>query len=310
LREKPDVIVALNQQPSGIRLSHPECLIKRWIASFGNSQTDELCNWNNQRAAVILRINTTRILMADFRDRVMTAGLRVDPHPADPARFCTLGRGVSVEDLPGFDDGWFIVQDPSTIMAVEMLAPKPQERILDACAAPGGKTVAIAEAMGGGGTLTAMDIHADRMGYLHDNLARMGFSGVRVIEGDMTACKPGGSGIPELAGLVFDGILLDVPCMNTGVLQRRADARWRFAADRLASVCATQRAILDGAATRIRVGGRVVYSTCSLEVEEDEGLVADWLKDHPNFELIREKKLFPPKDGTDGAYAAILKRTA
>jgi 16S rRNA (cytosine967-C5)-methyltransferase len=203
-----------------------------------------------------------------------------------------------------------MVQDPSTIMAVEMLDPKPQERILDACAAPGGKTVAMAEAMGGGGTLTAMDIHADRMGYLHENLARMGFSGVRVIEGDMAACRPGGEGVPDLEGQVFDGILLDVPCMNTGVLQRRADARWRFAPDRLGSVCATQLAILEGAATRLRIGGRLVYSTCSLEAEEDEGLVAGWLKVHPNFELLLEKKRFPPKDGTDGAYAALVKRNA
>jgi 16S rRNA (cytosine967-C5)-methyltransferase len=310
LREKSEVIAALNQQPSGIRLSHPEILVKRWIAAYGNNQTDALCTWNNQRAAVILRLNTTRILMADFRDRVLSVGKKVEPHPVDPARFCTLGRGVSVEDLPGFEDGWFMVQDPSTIMAVEMLDPKPQERILDACAAPGGKTVAMAEAMGGGGTLTAMDIHADRMGYLHENLARMGFGGVRVIEGDMAACRPGGAGVPDLEGQVFDGILLDVPCMNTGVLQRRADARWRFAPDRMGSVCATQLAILGGAATRLRIGGRLVYSTCSLEAEEDEQLVAGWLKTHPDFELLAEKKRFPPRDGTDGAYAALLKRNA
>ncbi|MEI6562697.1 MAG: 16S rRNA (cytosine(967)-C(5))-methyltransferase RsmB [bacterium] len=310
LREKPQVIAALNGQPSGIRLSHPEILVKRWNEAFGTTKTVALCDWNNRRAAVILRLNTTRMVMADFRDRVTTAGMKVEPHPYDPARFCTLGRGVSVEDLPGFDDGWFMVQDPSTIMAVEMLAPKPQERILDACAAPGGKTVAIAEAMGGGGTLTAMDIHADRMGFLGDNLKRMGMGGVRVFEGDMTACGQGGSGVPELAGLVFDGILLDVPCMNTGVLQRRADARWRFDMIRLGKVCETQRAILDGAATRIRVGGRMVYSTCSLESEEDESLIMAWLKDHLNFELIRERKLFPPTDGVDGAYAALIKRNS
>lgn len=310
LREKQQVLTALDQQPAGIRLSHPEILVKRWIGAYGNGQAEALCNWNNLRPAVILRINTTRIQMADFRDRVRAAGMKVDPHPGDPARFCILGRGVSVEEIPGFDDGWFMVQDPSTIMAVEMLAPKAQERILDACAAPGGKTVAIAEAMGGGGTLTAMDIHADRMGYLLENLERMGMANVRVIEGDMSACRPGGEGVPGLAGLQFDGILLDVPCMNTGVLQRRADARWRFAADRLGSVCATQRAILDGAALRLRTGGRLVYSTCSLEAEEDEALVAGWLKDHPNFELLVERKLFPPRDRTDGAYAALLKRKA
>lgn len=309
LREKPQVLSALKNQPAGVRLSHPELLIKRWTDAFGEADTVSLCEWNNTRAAVTLRVNTQRILMADFRDRLASAGIRIEPHVFDATRFCTLSRGVNIEDIPGFEDGWFIVQDPSTIMAVEMLDPKPQERILDACAAPGGKTVAIAERMGGA-TLTAMDIHADRMGFLTDNLARMNLDGVRVIEGDMTECRRGGAGVPELAGLLYDGILLDVPCMNTGVLRRRADARWRFSLERLAKVGETQRAILDGAAEKVRVGGRIVYSTCSLESEEDEGMVASWLKDHPGFTLILERKLFPPRDAVDGAFAAILKRTA
>ena len=307
-REKDLVVAALKDQPPGIRLSHPEILVKRWEQAFGPADTAALCDWNNRRADVILRVNLDRVQMMDFRDRLASSGIRVEPHAFDPKRFCTLGRGVSVEDIPGFEDGWFMAQDPSTIMAVDMLDPKPRERILDACAAPGGKAVAIAERMGGGESLTAMDIHADRMGFLCDNLGRMGLTGVRVVEGDMAECRSGGAGIPELAGLLFDGILLDVPCMNTGVLRRRADARWRFAVDRLAKVCETQRAILDGAAGRVRVGGRIVYSTCSLEAEEDEGLVAAWLKDNPNFSLVRERKLFPPKDGVDGAFAAVLRR--
>ncbi|MEI6787461.1 MAG: 16S rRNA (cytosine(967)-C(5))-methyltransferase RsmB [bacterium] len=310
LREKPLVLAALKAQPAGVRLSHPEILIKRWTATFSESEAVALCEWNNTRAAVTLRLNTNRIQMADFRDRLASEGIRIEPHGFDPARFCTLARGVSVEDIPGFEDGWFMAQDPSTIMAVELLDPKPQERILDACAAPGGKTVAIAERMGGGGTLTAMDIHADRMGFLTDNLARMNLEGVRVIEGDMAACSRGGVGVPELAGLLFDGILIDVPCTNTGVLRRRADARWRFSPERLAKVCETQRAILNGAAERVRVGGRIVYSTCSLETEEDEGMVSSWLKDHPGFTQVSERKLFPPRDAVDGAFAAVLKRTA
>jgi 16S rRNA (cytosine967-C5)-methyltransferase len=309
LREMPQVQAALRSQPSGVRLSHPELLIRRWTDAFGESDTVALCEWNNTRAAVTLRVNTQRILMADFRDRLASAGIRIEPNAYDPARFCTLSRGAHIEEIPGFEDGWFIVQDPSTLMAVDMLDPKPQERILDACAAPGGKTVAIAERMGGG-TLTAMDIHADRMGFLVDNLARMNLDGVRVIEGDMTECRRDGAGVPELAGLLYDGILLDVPCMNTGVLRRRADARWRFSLERLAKVGETQRAILDGAAEKVRVGGRIVYSTCSLESEEDEGMVMSWLKDHPGFTLVRERKLFPPRDAVDGAFAAILKRTA
>jgi len=137
----------------------------------------------------------------------------------------------------------------------------------------------------------------------------MNLEGVRVIEGDMAACSRGGVGVPELAGLLFDGILVDVPCTNTGVLRRRADARWRFSPERLAKVCETQRDILNGAAERVRVGGRIVYSTCSLETEEDEGMISSWLKDHPGFTRGVERKLFPPRDAVDGAFAAVLKRT-
>lgn len=309
-REKDLVQSALRDQPAGIRLSHPEILVKRWTAAFGETGAAALCDWNNRRAGVILRVNTGRIQMADFRDRLASAGIRTEPNGFDPARFCNLSGGTGVENIPGYEDGWFMVQDPSTLMAVEMLDPKPQERILDACAAPGGKTVAIAELTGGGFSLTAMDIHADRMNYLNDNLSRMSLSAVRVIEGDMGACAPGGAGVPELTGLLFDAILLDVPCMNTGVLRRRADARWRFSLERLAKISETQRMILDGAAQKVRVGGRIVYSTCSLEPEEDEDRVASWLKDHPEFEKVAERKLLPQRDGTDGAYAARLKRIA
>lgn len=307
-RERASALSALKQQPAGIRLSHPEILIKRWSEMFGAKEAEALCEWNNRRASVTFRVNTARIQMDDFRDRLASEGIRTESCAFDPVHFCNLVRGTNVENIPGFEDGWFMVQDPSTLMAVEMLNPKPMERILDACAAPGGKTVAIAERMGGGNSLTAMDIHADRMEYLNDNLARMSLAGVRVIEGDMTECRPGGAGVPELAGLTFDGILLDVPCTNTGVLRRRADARWRFSLERLNKVCETQRLILDGAAQRVRMGGRIVYSTCSLEPEEDEDLVASWLSVHPEFELSEQRKLFPPRDGTDGAFAARLKR--
>ena len=308
VREKAQVLAALATQPVGIRFSHPEILVNRWKRQHGETAATALCEWNNRRAVVTLRVNTDRIQMADFRDRLASAGVRTEPNGYDPARFCNLMRGVGVEELPGFDDGWFMVQDPSTLLAVEMLDPKPQERILDACAAPGGKTVAIAQRMGGGHSLTAMDIHADRMRFLNENLARMSLEGVRIVEGDMGECRTGGAGVPELAGLLFDGILLDVPCTNTGVLRRRADARWRFSMERMEKINASQRFILDGAAQRVRVGGRLVYSTCSLEPEEDEGMIEAWLKANPAFSLGRQKKLFPPEHGTDGAYAAVLVR--
>jgi 16S rRNA (cytosine967-C5)-methyltransferase len=306
LREKAGLLDELARQPIGIRSSHPEDLIIRWTAAFGRDRTAALCDWNNTPAPVVLRVNSARVPMGDFLDRLNAMDIRAEPHPFDRSRFCILPRGVSVDRVPGFDDGWFAVQDPSTAVAVELLNPQPREKILDACAAPGGKTMAIAERMGGGDTLTAMDIHEDRLITLRANLERMSLTGVRVLQGNMAAADSKAPGGAVLEGEEFDGILLDVPCMNTGVLRRRPDARWRFSPDRMKRVVSHQRAILNGAADKVRVRGRLVYSTCSLEPEEDESLVSAWLTDHPGFKLVQQRKLFPPEDGVDGAYAALI----
>jgi 16S rRNA (cytosine967-C5)-methyltransferase len=174
--------------------------------------------------------------------------------------------------------------------------------VLDACAAPGGKLMAMAEMMGGGETLVAMDVHAERLEMLKENIDRLALRGVEVVKGDVAMA----GGVPELAGRTFDAILLDVPCTNTGVLRRRADARWRFSVESMGRVGVTQYAILEAASTLVRSGGRLVYSTCSLEPEEGELLVSGWLATHPAFELAKQRKLFPPVDGVDGAYAALL----
>lgn len=306
LREKDIVAGELVRQPLGVRTSHPEELVARWTQAFGEERTAALCAWNNTPAEVVLRVNASRMAMDDFIDRLAALDIRAVPHPFDRNRFCTLPRGVSVERVPGFEDGWFTVQDPSTTVATDWLDPQPRERILDACAAPGGKAMALAEKMNGGGILTVMDLHEDRLKTLRENLARMNYPGVRVVQGDMEGDRSGCPGGGELKGEVFDGVLLDVPCMNTGVLRRRPDARWRFSLDRMKHITAHQRAILDGAAGMVRVKGRLVYSTCSLEPDEDELLVEDWLRGHPGFRLVRQQKLFPPEAGVDGAYAALI----
>lgn len=303
LREREGLRRGLAGQPVGVRTSHPEELVARWERTLGPERTEALCDWNNTPASVVLRVNSARVTMKDFLSQLAAQEIFAEPHAFDPARFCTLPRGVAVESVPGFSDGSFTVQDPSTAIAVDWLDPRPGERILDACAAPGGKAMILAERMGGGGTLTAMDLHEDRLATLRKNLGRMGFSAVRVVQGNMEDEGPDG---PALAGEEFDGILLDVPCMNTGVLRRRPDARWRFSMERMKTVNRHQQAILDGAARKIRVQGRIVYSTCSLEPEEDELRVGAWLQHHPGFKLVRQQKLFPPEAGVDGAYAALL----
>lgn len=284
--DKRQIFQALEKQPPATRFSHPRLLIDRWTKQFGDAAMARLCEWNNRRADVVVRTNKK-------------LSIEGQPHPFAPGRFLILPRGVSVTDVPGFAEGSFYVQDPSTSVAPELLDAKPGETILDACAAPGGKTLQIAEMMKGQGTLIAMDPAADRLKPLRENIARLKWDFIQVVEGDVTK---------QRTATRFDAILLDVPCTNTGVIRRRPDVRWRFSPERLRAACDKQAAILDAAAGRLADGGRIVYSTCSLELEENEGQIDRWLARHPQFRLADSRRLFPPESGTDGAFAALLVR--
>jgi 16S rRNA (cytosine967-C5)-methyltransferase len=205
----------------------------------------------------------------------------------------------------------FIVQDPSARHAVELLDVRGHHRVLDACAAPGGKTLAAADRMamsaagGASGSITAVDLHAERLSILKENIGRVGTGTISVARADAAREDDlrravGGEG--------FDRILVDVPCTNTGVLRRRPDARWRFTGPRMEALRKTQRALLESTSSLLLAGGRLVYSTCSLEAEENGGMIRSWLDVHPEFELVEERKTFPADDGCDGIYAALLRK--
>jgi len=309
-RETPEAILKkLDRQKPGIRLSHPEILINRWAHTFGRDETIKLCKWNNQRPDVILRINTAQISMEDFFAALTQQGIHAEHHPRAPAFFLTLPRGVRVSELPGYEEGWFHVQDPSTRIATELLAAKPGETVLDACAAPGGKTAILAEQMRGEGTLVAADIAEARLHTTERNLERLGWDKTRFVIADFTNHDTTLQNLKKAElPMLFDAILLDVPCTNTGVIRRRPDARWRFSIERLHTVRTTQSAILDVASTLLAKEGRMVYSTCSLEPEENRQQMEHWLNINKTFELVNSYALFPPEAETDGAYAALIKR--
>jgi 16S rRNA (cytosine967-C5)-methyltransferase len=288
----------------GIRQSHPDLLVQRWQHSYGKQATAELCRWNNRRARVILCPNPVRIGVQGLLNSLEEAGIAAGPHPAAPEVFIRLDHGTRVAGVPGYKEGHFSVQDPSTHEAVKLLDPQPGECVLDACAAPGGKTVLIAEHMQDTGRIVAMDLYRDRLGRLETNIERMGFGSVETLQGnaadaeDLQAAAARG---------LFDRILLDVPCSNTGVLQRRPDARWRFSEERLRQLVRLQHKLLNSVTTVLAPGGTLVYSTCSLEREENRDLVEAWLREHPGFNCVSSVGLFPPESGTDGIYAAALR---
>ncbi len=289
--------------PLGIRESMPDLLLRHWTRTYGAARTEALCRWHNARPRVTLQLRLDRAgSMAAYLARLREQGLDAEPHPFHPASVLILPPGASVPALPGFAEGAFTVQDPATRVAVELLDPQPGERILDACAAPGGKALLIAERLAGSGDLVALEPHPDRLVELRANAERLG-APMRVVRGDArrTVIDPAVDEAP------FDRILADVPCTNTGVLRRRPDARWRFTVPRLRAACRRQREILDALAPRLKPGGVLVYSTCSLEPEENEHIVQSWLARHPDFVLERSVTLFPPETETDGAYAAALR---
>lgn len=301
-QEKELLLKNLARQDDDLRTSHPEPLVHRWRKQYGERDTRLLCEWNNVPPETIIRVEQTRVSVSKFKTALQEEQIDAKPHPFSCLEaFFILPRGVPVFKVPGYREGWFTVQDPATSASVELLDPMPGESVLDACAAPGGKTSMIAGMMEGEGELVAMDVHEDRLETLRDTVARTGWDFVEIVKGD-AAC-----GFPE-ADKLFDAILLDVPCMNTGVLRRRADARWRFTRDRIESLKKIQWRILSEMSKSVKPGGRLVYSTCSLEQEENEELVGRWVSQNPGWRLVKARRLFPPKSGTDGAYAALLVR--
>ena len=303
LRELKALRQGLEQQKPGIRESHPDVLVDRWTRQFGPEKALELCRWNNTRPQVTVHPYGGREAVARFLSGLTTAGVAAAPHPFAPDQFVSLPPGTRVTDLPGFAEGLFGVQDPSTIVAIDLLDPRPGEFILDACAAPGGKTALIAERMQGRGELVATDLREERLEPLRENVKRLRLDIVRVARGDAASEMDVGA----LRGSRrFDRILLDVPCTNTGVLRRRPDARWRFALSQLGDVAKIQCALLDNAGRFLKPGGRLVYSTCSLEPDEDENRVREWVALHPRFALVKDVRLFPPETKTDGVYAAAI----
>jgi 16S rRNA (cytosine967-C5)-methyltransferase len=204
-----------------------------------------------------------------------------------------------LNSLASFRDGWFYLQDPSTLLAVGQLGPQPGETILDFCAAPGGKTTFIAQLMNNQGRIVAQDVSEERLKWIQENCARLGVTCVETILPSTLNPQPSTG---------FDRVLVDAPCSNTGVMRRRVDLRWRIQPEEIERLRAAQLNLLQQAATQVKPGGILVYSTCSLEPEENQKVVKQFLGDHADFKLESERELLPFVDGVDGAYVARMKR--
>ena len=284
---------AADDAPLATRASHPDFLVERWILNFGSEAAAKLCVWNNESAPIYARINALKTTAAEF--------LASNP---DAEAVSTARDFVRVSKVPfdAIDRGELYIQDPSTSAAVALLDPQPGETVLDACAAPGGKSGVIAAMMKNTGELLAADRDSARVEKLGENLARLGVTIARVVRKDWTAPAKG----DEFPARQFDRILLDAPCTNTGVLRRRVDVRWRLRRHDFKRMPEEQLAILRRLVPLLKPGGTLVYSTCSIEPEENEGVVSRALAEFPFLESAGTKSVLPFRDGFDGAFAAKL----
>lgn len=282
--------------------SHPEWLCARWRQRWDEARLRALLEWNNTPPPAFARVNTfktnaTHLLAQWQTEGVIAENFRRDWLPADLS--LQLKTHPPLGSLPSLREGKFYVQDPSTLLAVLELDPQPGDTVLDVCAAPGGKTTFIAQRMRNLGTIIATDTSGERLKLLEENCARLGASCVQA----RLVSNP-----PPPGEKLFDRILIDAPCSNTGVLRRRVDLRWRIRLEEILRLQAIQGELLERAAPQLRPGGTMVYSTCSLEPEENEQAVQQFLASQPDFTLLRERQLLPFADGVDGAYVACLIR--
>ena len=273
LRKRAEVEASLAAAPLAERESYPNALVARWTARYGEEAAARLAAWHNAPAETWLAYRSGEMVR--------------------------LARGQRVTEAPGFAEGEFVVQDPATAGAVELMDVRPGLSVLDFCAAPGGKTAQIAWRMKGEGRLVAREVNPRRLERLRANIGRLKLDWVELVGGGRLV---GDSGEDAL----FDRVLVDAPCSNTGVLRRRPDARWRWDEARLADLVALQRDILDEASRHVAPGGILVYSTCSNEPEENEDRVAAFLDSHRSFTEAGRYVSFPLDSGHDGAFACKL----
>lgn len=275
--------------PPAVRFSMPDWIADRWLARWGETEGTALLAGMCQPAPVCVRLNSLRPL----------PGIPPEwqPVPGAEGWYCVGEGGLPLAELKA---GRVYAADPSTRYSAELLAPRPGERILDTCAAPGGKSAGILSATHGECRLLATDAEAHRLPQLRENLMRTGAPHAEVAQHDWTRPCP-----PQWKA-AFDAVLVDAPCSNSGVFRRRVDARWRLTPAELGQLADTQFGILQNALHAVRPGGRLVYSTCSIEQEENEAVVHRLLEQHPGCRLERDFLALPHQVQADGAYAALI----
>lgn len=296
-----------------LRTWHPQWMVERWIRTYGYERTEELCRCNNTSAPLSMRVNTLRTNRDALMEQLAAAGAQVRASAWVPDGIVLDAHGA-LDELAALREGLAQVQDESSMLVAHILGAEPGMTVIDACAAPGGKTTHIAQRMENRGRILAFDIYEEKIRRIERNAKRLGIS---IIEAHLSdACEIGA----VYAGQA-DRVLVDAPCSGLGVLRRKPDARWKKSARDAKTLPSLQHAILESAAQTVKKGGVLVYSTCTMEECENAAVVNAFLETHTDFALEetgrflpvqktaeRMVQIMPEADGPDGFFIARMRR--
>ena len=299
----------------GIQHSYPDWIVQVWSEQIGLAETEALCAYLNQPPPLDLRVNPLKTSQDALKKALHAAGYATEALPFLPQVVRVKGATGPVRSLPGFDEGKWVVQDSSAQLVSHLLDPQPGETIIDACAAPGGKSTHIAELMQDQGIVWACDRYAARLRKVKANARRLGLRTIRTHEADSRD-------IPNFHQQA-DRVLLDAPCSGLGTLNRHADARWRQTPERVAELVILQQELLNEAANWVKAGGILVYATCSLHPDENEQQIQHFLAHHPTWQISPPAtdspaarfttpedwvKVWPHRNQMDGFFMARLQK--
>ena len=296
-----------------VQYSHPRWLVERLVSLVGAEEAEEFLRLDNRPVATCIQTNPLKTTPEELAQELRDAGVSVQPHPWLVGCFEITGTG-DLERLPAFAEGRCTVQDAAARLVSTVAAPESNDRVQDVCAAPGGKSFSAAFAMEDRGTILACDLHENKLKRIREGADRLGLTCIE------TEAADGRTPHPDWVG-IFDAVLVDAPCSGLGIIRKKPDTRYKKADD-LFTLPVVQAAILENAATYVRPGGMLVYSTCNILPEENQQVTDAFLAEHPEFfrenialpepvgETDGQLTLWPQRHGTDGFYICRMRRQA
>lgn len=298
-----------------IKYSHPEWMVKRWIGEFGLDFTESLCKANNERPLLNIRVNSLKISRQDLKARLEEKGMTLKE--GQYARDCLIiQEAQNITGLQEFKEGLFTIQNESSMLVGQIMDPREGSTLLDVCSAPGGKATHMAQIMGNKGLVISRDIYQHKLSLIRENSKRLGIDTLKVENHDALERDE------ELVGKV-DYLLIDAPCSGLGLIRRKPEIKWQRREEDIAALSRLQYDIISNVKDYIRLGGNLVYSTCTIEKDENINLIKRFLEENPNFKLVslensldhKDKlanlkdgylELYPHIHGTDGFFIAKM----